>query len=40
MVKRINSDTSEKRDKSKFYRFHEEHGHMTDDYKQLKDEIE
>ncbi|XP_021672562.2 uncharacterized protein LOC110659049 [Hevea brasiliensis] len=38
-LKKLNPDTSGKRDQSKFCRFHEDHGHITDECRKLKDEI-
>ncbi|XP_057997721.1 uncharacterized protein LOC131176668 [Hevea brasiliensis] len=39
-LKKLNPDIVGKRDKGKFYRFHEDYGHTTNECRQLKDEIE
>lgn len=38
--KKLNPDRAEKRDKSKFCRFYDDYGHIIDEYRNLKDEIE
>lgn len=39
MATKLNLEKAEKRDITKYCHFHEDHGHMTEECKQLKDEI-
>lgn len=36
----LNSNKASKQDRTKYYRFCEDHGHTIEEYRQLKDEIE